>query len=425
MKILQIIKDIESATGKKKQAIIEEHKDSALLKDVVRYTHDTLMSFHLSKTVPVVKNVSIFDIQDTVTKKHELSDVFDYLDYLNNKGSANRQDQNNLDLLVGSMDKDDQEVVNLILGRSLKCGASLATFRKVYGLDFLPDFPCMLCESYSEEKVMKNITFPAYSQLKSDGARCMSVVKFDGSVSFHSRNGKPFHGLDYIAEELSDSLCAVFDGELVVVDVNGEILPRQTGNGIINKASNGTISPEESKRVRYIVWDVITDDEFYGHSVPEMIYECRFNALERMTKEMERVQLTESRVVNSLAEAKTHYFELLQKGEEGTILKNMKLLFNPKRSNEAIKFKEEHPVDLEIVDWYKGKPKTKFADAVGGFTVRSSCGMIESNVGSGLTDALRFVDNPDDYIGKIVEIKYNQRSITEGSETESDRKSVV
>lgn len=437
----KIIEAVREAKGtKSKLAIIEEHADNQELRKCVALTYDQLLSFHVSKidVLPPPNPLDALFGGVEEVQQYTLQDGLDVLMKLNAKGSANNGDKLALATVKAGLEADDAAMLDMIVSRDFKCGATINTFRKVYGDDFVPDFPCMLCSPYKADEINKHINFSnAYSQLKSDGARC-AILCYEEGVEMRSRNGKPYHGLVKLASAARKYTKGVgdvvLDGELVVIDANGEICSRQTGNGIINKASSGTIGSEEADRVILVVWDIITRAEFEKQEgVTKLKYTERWDRLLVLDKGIgcddelmydssgfhKRIKLTECRKITSLAEAKEHYAELLKRGEEGTILKDGDGYWEDKRATSQYKFKEEFPAEFKIVGWYHGKKGSKYENYVGGFDIESECGMVASGIGSGLTDAMRKIDNPDEYIGKVVEIKYNARTIIEGEEKQS------
>ena len=348
--------------------------------------------------------------------------------YLNEKGSANAEDKHNLAKIRAGLDSNDQQVADLIVRRDLRCGMGLSSFRKVWGEDFVPDMEYALMGTYDAKKITKYINFDegAFSQLKSDGKRSI-LTKRRNSYETRSRNGKPNGDMPHINEAakrlgLPADVDFDLDGELVVLDENGKVLPRTTGNGIIAKVAAGSATKEQVGRVRFIVWDLIIRTE----AGLKETYGIRFGRLRCLivdavnVGEVFPIMATESKVVWSLKEAKEHYQEMVRRGEEGTILKTTGSVWTPgdssaNRCMNGFKFKEEFEGDFEIVDWYYGKEGSKYAKAIGGYKCRSLCGQVTFKVGSGLKDKDRFIDDPDSLKGTIVECKYNARVMARDS----------
>jgi hypothetical protein len=225
----------------------------------------------------------------------------------------------------------------------------------------------------------------------------------------------------------------VIDGELVVVDENGKLLSRKIGNGIINKAIKGTITPEEAKMVRAQIWDIIPIMEF-KKGISNWSYEARFRSLSSAVKTVSenhnrsvnklainsqlKFWMIPSKVVNSLPEAVAHFEELLASGEEGTILKNYCGLWEDTRSKHLVKFKAEKDADLEVIGYNPGEGK--FVGQIGSLICASSDRKVEVSI-SGFSDALRLEITKDigDWIGSIVTVLYNERITSQQRDVDS------
>jgi ATP-dependent DNA ligase len=268
----------------------------------------------------------------------------------------------------------------------------------------------MLCSPLSD-KVLAKIKYPAMAQLKMDGLRCNVVVK-DNTVTFYSRNGKTFDLLGNLEQEFIDAargLDVVFDGELLVTK-DSKVVDRQTGNGILNKANKGTISEEEAKLVTMTVWDIISYDNWIAGK-DSMIYVHRYNRLISLNLRG-KINIVPSIEVRSLDEAKIVYENYYSKGYEGIILKNTDNIWEPKRSQTQIKFKGEETASLHVVGIQHGNGK--YEGQIGSLICESEDGELMVNVGSGLTDEDRI---RTDFIGKIIDVKYNAKIKSKGSDT--------
>ena len=311
-----------------------------------------------------------------------------------------------------ALNEDDAKVIERIIQKDLKCGVQVSTANSVW-TGLVSEYPVMLCSQF-DQKLVDKVKFPAIVQTKMDGMRFNAIVK-DGKVEYRSRNGKEIQLLGNMDEDfinMAGGVDCVFDGELLVND-KGIVLDRQTGNGILNKANKGTISDLEARKVRATVWDVIHLDEFkrgksvinYGERWKTL---CLLNDLAKPKK----VSLVQSWEVDNYETAKALFEELLQRGEEGIILKDKSGVWEDKRAKHQIKFKGELECDLEIlaVEEGTGKYVGRLGAIVCGSRLKDGKRLTVS-VGSGFNDDHRtnLWNVRDSLIGKIVAVKYNMR----------------
>jgi ATP-dependent DNA ligase len=428
MHIHDMLCKIALSKGKEKIEVIKsfvEEPQIELFKRIVRMAYQQGVAYHLTEVPVVVKKpLSLFALNDAPKLSGTLEQCLMLLDELNTKGGCNAADKALISSVYSRLSTNDQTIIDLILRRNLRCGASLSSFNKVFGDDFCPLFPKMLCESYNEKKIAKNIKFPAYSQLKSDGARAQKVpvnsVHYTKGV--YSRGGEEFKMIGHIQKDCETIFGDDFtvDGELVVLADNGEILPRSIGNGILNKCIKGTAKLHEYSRVRFCVWDIIPIREWDGEEEATTTTKQRWEMLNDRLASCNvfnsSILLTECRVVNNIQEARAHYQEMVVRGLEGTILKSMDGVWCDKRTSTQFKFKEEFDADFKITGWYYGNKGTKYETLIGGFTFESLCGKVAGRCGGGLSDDDRKL-NGDEWVGKCMEIQYNARSLAEGRDT--------
>lgn len=392
--IIDILIELASTSSRlEKEAILKREENNELLKRVFFLAYDPFTQFYQRKIpsyTPAQKN-----------QADSLDSVLDSLTALSERRVTGNAAIEFLIKLLSSLTESDAMVLERVIGKDLKCGASESTANKIWpGL--IHEYPCMLCTPM-DEKVLKKFKFPAYAQLKMDGMRFNAIVK-DGKCEFRSRNGKQIQLLGYLEEEfvkIANGENLVFDGELLVND-KGVILDRQTGNGILNKAVKGTISIDEARKVHATIWDVINYDTFkIGEG--KLVYQTRFSMLENMSLP-NKIHLVESKVVGSIEEAQKIFEEYLAQGQEGIILKDMTGVWQDKRVKTQIKFKAELDCDLLVVDVQPGTGK--YEGMVGALICESADGVIKVDVGSGLSDEDRL---RTDYVGKIVAVVYNAR----------------
>lgn len=90
---------------------------------------------------------------------------------------------NTLGWILTNCSVEDAEVIARIVDRDLRCGASESTPNKVWP-GIVPTFDVML-----SHKDISGTKYPAYAQMKMDGARCH--LYFDGvNCTAFTRSGK-------------------------------------------------------------------------------------------------------------------------------------------------------------------------------------------------------------------------------------------
>lgn len=280
-------------------------------------------------------------------------------------------------------------------------------------------YPCMLAQA---NKYIDRIKFPAIAQTKMDGMRANILIR-NGEVSVFSRNGKQMQTFGRF-EGMTDLDNVMLDGELLVhpkkgfeLELNkGEFIKydgktpmdRKTGNGIINKSivsdkRRTTISEEEAEMFKIVLWDVV-DINGWEKGFHDEPYNERFEKLQSM-KSDSRYDLVQSQTVEDLKSASKLFQKLLKEGQEGLILKNHDMPWESKRSYHMVKMKEIKDIDLIVTDWVEGTGKYK--GMLGALKCENKDGTIQVNVGSGFVDKDRAELTPENTIGKICAVKYN------------------
>ncbi len=390
---------------------LEANRNDATLREVVRLALDPFTQFYIRKIPKYTPNTSGHGAS--------IASMLPALYELRERIVTGNAAIEHLKTVLEALKEDDAKVMERIIQKDLKCGVAVSTANAVW-TGLLKEYPVMLCSQF-EQKLVDKIKFPALVQTKMDGMRFNAIVR-DGKVEYRSRNGKEIQLLgnldaDFIA--LAGDVDCVFDGELLVTSSTG-ILDRQTGNGILNKANKGTITVGEASLVRATVWDVIPFLYFQDGQC-NTPYGTRFASLNSLINkiEPEKVSSVQSWEVEDYETAKALFEELLQRGEEGIILKDKAGIWEDKRAKHQIKFKGELECDLEIIAVEEGTGK--YAGKLGAVVCRSrpTDGVaLTVNVGSGFNDAHRdnLWSDRDNLIGKIVAVKYNMRSKNKAGE---------
>jgi len=411
--IYDIIQEVKADSSKNaKIEILNKHVDNELLQKALVACYSPNVQYYIRK------------IPDyTASGSGSLDAAIDALGKLTSREVTGHDAVDHLTNVLESLSAEDAHIIERIIAKTMDAGFSGSTVNKVWK-KLIPTYPCLLANPY-KEKTIDKIVFPAYSQLKADGMRANAHIT-NGKVHICGRSGKT---VDLLGELDADLLNLakhtdhpeknfVFDGELVLVEDDGTVMERKKGNGKLNKAIKGTIPQDEAARVRFRIWDIVGAEAFKAELDP-MPYSERYKIISDACGQAQgRFDLIETEEVADLEAASTHFEEMLERGEEGTILKNKDHVWENKRSKGLVKMKAEEDCDLEVIGYNPGKGK--FTGMVGSIICTSSDRKVEVSI-SGLTDALRkeITDNQSSWIGRIVEVRYNER-ISDKSRTDVD-----
>ena len=413
-----------------KESVLEKNKDNELLKRVLKAALDPYTQYYQRK-------IPKYEATLRTHSTRSLNWALNQLQLLTNREHTGNAAIEHLRMILSGVTEDNSEVIKRVVTKDLKCGVSIATVNKIFGKKFIETYPCMLASAFNQ-KAFEAIKYPALVQTKMDGMRANIIIDSEGIVDVRSRNGKQI-SLDRHFDEFvmkvfykSPTLAnldvfhgAVLDGELLVLDENDLfVLDRKTGNGILNKAVKGTISPEETARVRFECWDMIPLEDF-KNGICEIPYFDRVDILrERMegvisggyshkAKEDHLISILQTETVGSYADCEEIFNEALEAGEEGIIVKNGDSPWEDKRSKYQVKMKAELEADLLVEGFLEGTGK--YEGLVGSLSCTTKDGSLKVNVGSGLSDEQRKMD-PNEFIGKIISVKYNEKIKDKNSE---------
>lgn len=397
--IYDIIQEIAGNNSRlHKEAILRRESDNELLKRVFSYALDPFRQFYIKKIPAYSANGSNKSLDWALTELDQLSDRI----VTGNAGI------DHLTQILSSVSSDDAKVIELVIAKDIKCGASETTINKIWK-NLIKVYPCMLAAAF-DQKLIDRLKYPVLVQEKLDGARFNALVR-DGTVEYLSRNGKPIQlngQLEDTFRVLAAGQNVVFDGELVFSNWGWtEYLDRKTSNGLCNKAMKGTISVEESLYACVELWDMIPLDSF-ENGLDRTPYVDRFNRLkttvEALYQEPHRVKVAQTHEAKDSDEIQELFNHYLALGREGVIVKNLDLTWTPRRVDGQIKLKNESVCELRCVGVQEGQGK--YTGMIGALICESEDGIIKVSVGSGLRDEDRQVDV---YTGKIVSVKYNAR----------------
>ena len=223
-----------------------------------------------------------------------------------------------------------------------------------------------------------------------------------------SRQGKAFSGLDHIIEDIKkipDYDNYFFNGELIRKNIDNlsDNDNFQLGTGIINSDDS------DKSCIQFIIYEMIPVEDFekgeskykYKNRKQKYLIPLSETILEKELDSLKVVPFVYEGTDISVIEPLLN--EANEKGWEGLML-NKNTVWKNKRNNGILKVKSFKHADILCTGVVEGDGKYKGILGL----IKCDYKGYELGVGSGFTDYQRnfFWNNPDEIVGKIVQIKY-------------------
>jgi ATP-dependent DNA ligase len=385
----------EPSTNAKKQ-ILYSHKNQ---EDLKKYFHATLYPFY-NYFIKVDKLPNGSGINELTTET--IDDIVSTLNGRKLTGNAARE---YLNKILESLTTNDQVILKNMINRDACCGVGNALVNDCWD-NLVPVFPCMKAESYND-KTADNVPDgenAIIAQVKADGGRVQIVVDESNNVSIYSRNGNPVETFGIFDSIFSQYPNFVFDGELLVVDEQGQFKDRKTGNGIFNKSIRGTLSKEEALSFHIVLWDMISYNKWIS-GYDDTPYETRLKQLMSTSVfDTHRVSMIETEFFSRIVDVLQYNKKNIAMGLEGTMVKPKNMPWENRRSVHMLKLKEIRDATLVCIGV---KPHKKHKHLIGSLECESQDGLLEASIGSGLSAADR-EKSPDYFVGKLIDVLYNE-----------------
>ena len=404
IQILDRIDEIAATASKnEKQALLTELLKDEDARRVCVYAYSPFKTYGIRKLPDVGAGTSTFT-----------GFTWGLLDDLSTRAISGNTAYDHVESELNNLDPKSGDLLRRILRKDLRAGFSESSINKACK-NLIQEFPYMRC---SLPKDVDLETWPweqgVVSQEKADGMFANVDYEANGDISIRSRQGTefPMDKFAGVASVISDTLESgkQYHGEFLVVR-DGEVLPRQEGNGIMNHVINGG-NFAVNERPLYKIWDGIPLECVVPKGRCDIPYVDRFKdiifALSDKTLTLNCVAVIPYRIVTSLAEAKEHAVEMMKAGKEGSVIKHPRGIWRDTTSKDQVKIKLEFEVDLEVVAVVPGAVGTKNEGRAGSLTCETSDGALRVDVAVKNEKMRDNIDaNPDEWIGEIMTVVAN------------------
>lgn len=319
-----------------------------------------------------------------------------------------------------------------VIDKDLRAGFSADSANKAWkanpipgdmGRTLVPTFEVMLADKCdSTDDFEKYVTFPCQGDWKYDGQRTICFVRKGQPVEYRARSGKLSEHLNGLFDEDLQNVRAIY-GQDIVVD--GEAFATNFTETINAKKSG---NDEAKKNLRLRAFFLMPLSHWIAQKTDITMRQNRATLKGLLEDcQCDTVILSQGREVKDFQDMTEYCNHVIDvEKQEGLILKEWDAVYTWDRTYAWTKVKRFYDVDCKVVGFYKGKPKTKNANRLGGIKVwgRTEDGtIVESDVGSGFTDAQReeIWANQAKYLGATVVIKYQEVSKSKNKDVASLR----
>ena len=430
--ILEIIKELrQDSSLNYKKDILRKYSDYVPFQKFLVYVYNPRVNYFMKKLPNVL---SYGQTEQSITEMYSL------LEQLKQREITGNQAQEVVREYLLNTNQVIRELFELVIGRDIRAGVGVGIINEVYkGL--IEEIFYQRCSKLDEKTIARlDMRYDGWlCQKKLDGCFSYIIIQ-NGVVTLLTRAGTQWAS-DKLSEELKGIEDIVLIGEALVKE-NGRELDRKTGNGLINsfikreatldklldkynlskkvKALDELNAKREEfyftdQRLYFEVWDSLTLQEFEA-GISTRPYTQRFGEAIRLAVGTKSINPVPSFKVYSLKEAEDIAKDYMEEGYEGAILKKSDSIWKDGTSKDMLKIKAVLDADLVCVDVEEGSGKYK--GKVGALVLETSCGRLRVKVGTGLNDLDR--DKPFDYyIGKVIEIQYNEFIKSKSKSTDS------
>lgn len=432
---LQEIKSIidelrsDNSSNFKLQAL-QKHKDNEDWKKYLYYTYNPNFNYYINKIPKVYYQGSktCFDV------------VINTMDKFRNQELRGNKGIEVLTLMLELCDENEAEVIELLIGRDIKCGINVTSINKVYK-DLIPETSYCGCQGFRIDKIKEAIEEDGfvYSETKNDG-RFVNIILTE-NIEMVSRSGKPTYlsdncNLIKASKELKSKLDDYYTltGELMVKGYN-----RLQSNGIVARIINinEKLQEEDFKKadkskkelekefdktfeelenlIYVVVWDIIPYKDYINQK-------CIIHRIKRVQFLEETLESFNNDYIIKQEYKKCYSFqeviqdlkEKLENGEEGTVIKAPSAIWSHGKKELQFKGKIVFNTELRIIGFNEGTKGTKYEGTLGSIICQSEDGLIVTNV-SGIEETAKNKDfsrdyiwnNKEEFLNGVLEIKCN------------------
>ena len=392
IKIFKQLQDTRSLNDKK--VIIYKNKNDELFKKFLVFLLDSNITTGIS-----TKKWDKIEVSSTW--ESDVDEFDKLLDYITKNNSGRDDDIIMCKAWCKNQPEEIQEFAKQIITKKFRLGCDKKVVNSVIPR-LIPSWDVQQAFPMSDANVPKKNEWFALSQ-KLNGN---NAGYYKGKLI--SRQGKAFSGLNHIIEDIHkipDYDNFFFNGELIRKNIDNlsDNDNFQLGTGIINSDDS------DKSCIQFIIYEMIPVEEFEKGESKYKYKDRKRKYLIPLSETISEKELDSLKIVPFVYEGtdisviEPLLNEANEKGWEGLML-NKNTVWKNKRNNGILKVKSFKHADILCTGVVEGDGKYKGTLGL----IKCDYKGYELGVGSGFTDSQRnfFWNNPDEIVGKIVQIKY-------------------
>ena len=389
--VKQFINEMRAtSSSNEKVEILKQQSD--FIKQVLEYTYNPYKQYHVtSKTCK--KNSHLHS--------HCNHTLFDLLDILTNREATGHDAIKMINRFASK--NVDWDVIYDIIDKDLKIRTGAKVINKAFpGL--IPEFNVALAQEY-KGKCDWNDNW--YASRKLDGVRCLAVVDENGKCTLYSRMGKELTTLNKvkIAIEKTGIINTVFDGEICLMDENGD----EDFQGVMKELRR---KDHQIENPIFMIFDMIHKPDFDKGKSTEILSErlAKLRAWRsgRFVNSF-LLRYTDQAVITGDDHFETWSKLSADKGWEGFMLRK-DCGYEGKRSKNLVKVKKFFDAEYEVLGWDVDQHEVVRDGKSKSMTMLSQVWIEHKGhlvkVGSGFTQEQRLEYMDGSIVGKLITVQY-------------------
>ena len=375
-------------------------KQPPFIQQVLYYTYNPYKQYNLTAKT-LIKNKDILD-------KYGYYDLFYLLDALDNRAITGHDAIAHVNGFMTGLDLQGKYLIIKIIDKDLKIRTGAKVINKAFpGL--IPEFNVALAQNYEPKLASfgEDADETWYASRKLDGVRCLAVVDEDGICTLYSRMGKEFTTLDKVKDaiEASGIINTVFDGEICLIDENGN----EDFQGVMKQLRR---KDHQIENPVFMIFDMIDkvnfDNQKGGPTLSNRLQALRGFLTGRyitnnILRYLDQYVITDGRHFDKWAQMATN------NNWEGFMLRK-DIGYEGKRSKNLLKVKKFHDAEYKVIGYDVG-PMAVVRDGKEKQETMLSQVYIEHKghrvkVGSGFSQEQRIKYMTEEIIGKTITVQY-------------------